>query len=236
MAVERNLEFKVGIFVFIGLLILVGFVFLIGDFSFFKPGWHLRVTFGFSNGVKISAPVRFAGVDAGKVQNIDVSYDPKTKSTKVELLVWLSGDTKVPVDSKAWVNTLGLLGEKYIEIIPGTNYTEFLKEGDVLIGKDPVSMQEITDLGRKIALKLEDSIDNVNEVIKDQETKEDLKEVIHNLKYLTASAKAIMERMEKGQGTIGRLLYDEKIADDLESFIEDLKNHPWKLLHKPKRQ
>ena len=235
MAVERNLEFKVGMFIFIGLIVLTGFVFLISDFSFFKPGWHLKVVFGFANGVKLSAPVRFAGIDAGKVQDIKVFYDPKTKKTVVELLVWLNGDTRIPVDSKAWVNTLGILGEKYIEIIPGTNYTEFLKEGDILIGEDPVSMQEITKMGREIALKLEDSIDNVNEVIKDETTKEDFKEVIHNLKYLTSSAKAVMQEVEKGQGTIGRLIYDEKIADDLESLVEDLKKHPWKLLHKSKK-
>jgi len=236
MAIERNLEFKVGIFVSVGIIILIGFVFLIGDFSFFKPGWHLKIVFGFANGVKLSAPVRFAGIDAGKIQDISVFYDPKTEKTVVELLVWLKGDTRVPVDSKAWVNTLGLLGEKYIEIVPGSNYTEFLKEGDILMGEDPISMQEITDLGRKIALKLEDSIDNINEVIKDEQTKEDFKDVIHNLKALTSSAKVAMQEVEKGQGTIGRLIYDEKIADDLESLVEDLKRHPWKLLHKSKNR
>ena len=235
MAVERNLEFKVGIFVFIGILILTGFVFLIGDFSFFKPGWNLKIVFGFANGVKLSAPVRFAGVDVGKVQDMKVFYDPKSEKTIVELSAWLEGNTRVPVDSTALVNTLGILGEKYIEIIPGSDYTEFFKEGDILLGEDPISMQEVTSLGREIALKLEDSIDNVNEVIKDEKTKKDFKEVISNLKYLTGSLKEVMEQIEEGQGTIGRLIFDSKIADDLESFVEDLKKHPWKLLHKSKK-
>ena len=234
MAIERNLELKVGIFVLVAIVILVGFVFFIGDFSFFKPGWHLKIIFGFANGVKLAAPVRFAGVDAGKVQNIDVFYNPKTNKTNVEVLVWLDGNVKVPIDSEAKVETLGILGEKYIEIMSGSDYTEFFKEGDTMVGIDPVSMQEVTRLGKEIALKLEESIENVNEVVEDEATKKNFKETIENLKYLTASAKTIMETMESGQGTIGRLIYDEKIADDLESFVEDLKNHPWKLLHKTK--
>ena len=167
---------------------------------------------------------------------MNVFYDPKSEKTVAELSVWLKGDTKVPIDSKAFVNTLGLLGEKYIEIIPGSDYTEFFREGDILMGEDPISMQEITKLGREIALKLEDSIDNVNEVIKDEQAKQDFKEVISNIKYLTGSLKEVMEQIEQGQGTIGRLIFDSRIADDLESFVEDIKKHPWKLLYKSKEK
>ena len=112
MAVESNLELKVGTFVIIALILLCIFVFMISDISLFKPGWNLKLIFGFADGVKIAAPVRVAGVDMGKVKEIKMFYDTKEKKTVIEILVWLSSDAKVPVDSRAWVNQLGLLGEK----------------------------------------------------------------------------------------------------------------------------
>jgi ABC-type transport system involved in resistance to organic solvents, periplasmic component len=118
MAAEQNLELKVGIFVLIALIVLSGFVFLISDVSLFRPGMSLKVVFGFANGLKKAAPVRLAGVDVGKVLDIRIFYDNQAQRTKIEVSAWLTGDTKVPVDSTAWINQLGLLGEKYLENYP----------------------------------------------------------------------------------------------------------------------
>ncbi|MDP2939593.1 MAG: MlaD family protein [Candidatus Omnitrophota bacterium] len=236
MAVEQNLELKVGIFVLIALIVLSGFVFLISDISLFKPGWNLKIIFGFANGLKKSAPLRLAGVDMGKVQDIRIFYDSNLQKTRIEILAWLNADAKVPVDSKAWINQLGLLGEKYVEIIPGKNYSSFLKTGDQLVGVDPIAMEELAEMGRKIALKLEDSLEGFNEVVKDEVNRKSLKEMIENLKNLSDSANTVLSRVKDGQGTVGKLLYDEKIYNDLESFAEDIKKHPWKLLFKTKEK
>jgi len=232
MAVESNLELKVGVFVIIALVLLIIFVFLISDISFFKPGWNLKVIFGFADGVKIASPVRVAGVDMGKVKEIKMFYDTKEKKTVIEIMVWLGSDAKVPVDSKAWVNQLGLLGEKYIEIIPGKNYTSYLKDGDQLVGDDSISMRELGELGRKIAAKLDESITGINEVFKDEKTKTSLKELVTNLAGTTESLNAIFAKIKSGEGTVGRLLYEDTIYKDLEGLASDLKAHPWKLLRK----
>lgn len=236
MAVEQNLELKVGVFVLIALIVLTGFVFLISDISLFKPGWNLKVVFGFANGLKKAAPVRVAGVDAGKVQDIHIFYDSKLQKTQVEITAWLNADSKVPIDSKAWINQLGLLGEKYLEIIPGSNNVSFLKNNDQLVGEDPIAMEELAEMGRKLALKLEDSINGFNEVVNTPDGQKNLKEMVSNFKQISESLNSVLLRIKEGEGTIGKLINDETIYNDLESFAADIKKHPWKLLFKTKEK
>ena len=59
---KTKLELKVGFFVFIGLLILIIFILSIGGFKTWSSGYHINLSFNFVNGVKVGAPVRFAGV------------------------------------------------------------------------------------------------------------------------------------------------------------------------------
>lgn len=209
MTKKSRLELAVGIFILIGLGILVLFVFFIRDFQIIKPGYKFDVVFGFANGVKVGAPTRLAGVDVGEVKGIDISYDPATTKTKVRIRIWASKGTQIPADSKVWINTLGLLGEKYVEIIPGKNYALITKENDSLIGQDPVSMEEITEEAKKLISKMEESLNGLNEVL---------------------------AQLNSGQGNIGKLFYDEEIYKNMVDLTDDLKHHPWKLLWKEKEK
>lgn len=158
---KSKLELKVGIFVFIGLIILVTFVLLIGDIKTWRSGYNVKFKFSFINGVKIGAPVRFAGVDVGEVKDIKIIFNSQDQKIDVEILGWLRNDVNIPVDSTVWVNTLGLLGEKYIEIMPGKNYSVLVKPNDTLIGNDPIAMQEVGELAKKIAEDVDKSIEKL---------------------------------------------------------------------------
>ncbi|MFC1704385.1 MlaD family protein [Candidatus Omnitrophota bacterium] len=225
MARESKVELKVGIFVLIGVAFLFVLVFLIGDLSFMNPGWEMKAVFGFANGVKPASPVRLAGVDAGTVKDAVVFFDQKDQKNKVEISIWLKSGLKIPKDSKVWVNTLGLLGEKYIEIIPGTDYSEYLKAGDMIVGEDPISMEQITKLVSEIASKVETSVEEFNEIVEDDETKRSIKEMLAHLNSIT-------RKIDEGQGTLGRFVNDDSIYRDLEILTDDLKKHPWKLIHR----
>jgi len=153
---KTKLELKVGIFVFLGLIILTAFVLSIGKFRTWAAGYDVNVVFNFINGVKVGAPVRFAGMDVGEVKKITLAFDPVEEKTKIKLDCWVRKDLMIPSDSTVWVNTLGLLGEKYVEIIPGKDYKNCLAAKQELIGTDPLAMHEVMELAKKIA-------DNVNE-------------------------------------------------------------------------
>ncbi|MBM3251532.1 MAG: MCE family protein [Candidatus Omnitrophica bacterium] len=202
-----SVRLKVGAFVLVGLILLFIFVFLVGDFSVFQPGNNIKVIFGFASGIKNASPVRLAGVDVGTVKDAKIFYDLNDKKTKVEVQLWIKNNINIPVDSKVWINTLGLLGEKYVEIIPGIDTVKFLANGDTIIGEDPVPVQEITRMAGEIASKLEESLGALKEIIR---------------------------KINEGEGTIGKFVTDDEIYKDLELLVDDLKNNPWKLLHKPK--
>ena len=139
-----SFEVKVGMFILIGVIILIGMIFSIGDIYFIKPGYHIKVLFNFANGIALNAPVRLAGIEVGEVDSVKIYYDTSEQRTKVELSTWIkSKDFKIEEDSRAVINTLGLLGEKYLEIFPGES-EKTLEEGSVLTGIDPVSTENMT--------------------------------------------------------------------------------------------
>lgn len=206
---KTRMELKVGIFVFCGIIALSAFVLVIGKFNTWSTGYRINFIFGFVNGVKVGAPVRFAGVDVGEVKSVQIFLDNKDAQSKVKVGAWVRNEVKIPVDSTVWVNTLGLMGERYVEVMPGSNHSVCLKENGVLVGTDPIAMHEVAQLAKDITLNLDESI----------------------------------TRLQNGEGTVGKLLYDDAvynqiraIMQEFELFVADIRKHPWKLFWKGKEK
>lgn len=236
-----DFELKVGIFVFIGIIILTIIVFSISDFEIARGGYYLRAVFNFANGIETGAPVRVAGVKVGEVKDLRIVYSEENKQPQVELLIWIRKGIAIYANSVAYINTLGLLGEKYLEIIPGSKGGSALKEGDLFQGKDSVSMAQVTELGYQIAYKLDRVIASVDALLGDPEVKSAFKETMKNTRKLTqefqalsASTHEIIDKIKRGEGTLGKLVSDEGLYNDIEGFVQDLKAHPWKLLYRPR--
>lgn len=202
-----DFEFKVGMFVAIGIAIFISMIFSIGSFRSFEQRYSLKLRFNFANGVQVAAPVRLAGVRVGEVSDIDIVLDKENQKTVVDLTIVLNKKAKVEKDAEAFINTLGLIGEKYIEIMPGTAGNETLKSGQTLIGKDSVPVEKVTEKAY---------------------------EMMVDFKKLTESANIVMDKVKTGQGTVGKLFMEDGLYKELEDFVKDLKAHPWKLLQKPR--
>ncbi|PIV39564.1 MAG: hypothetical protein COS29_01915, partial [Candidatus Omnitrophica bacterium CG02_land_8_20_14_3_00__42_8] len=168
MFTRMNFELKVGIFIFIGIVILSVIIFSIGNFYSVKRGYNLNVVFSFANGIGIGAPVRYSGVQVGEVQDINVYFDEKENKPLVKLNVWVSQNTWINENAKAAINTLGLLGEKYLEISPGTRDTRLLQKGDTLRGQDPVSTEEMARSTKELIEKIGNLTDSVNKIAGDE--------------------------------------------------------------------
>lgn len=204
-----DLELKIGIFVVLGLVILGFIVFSIADYRFFKPGFNIKVIFDYGGGVKLSSPVRLAGVGVGEVKDIRVYFDPVLNKTQVEFSCWIEKNTKIPLDSKIYIESLGLFDDKCLDIIPSINYAVTLKEADFLMGEEQVSMQDVIQMSHKIALKLDEAI---------------------------ASLNLVLGKVKTGQGSLGKFLSNDTLYNDAEELFKDLKAHPWKLLYRPKEK
>ncbi len=239
-----GLEFKVGLFVLAAIAILVGLVLKAGDF-YLKPGYQVRFFFDSVSGVDVGSPVRLAGVNVGETKSIRVVRDEQGE-TQVEVSAWISQGVFIEDDAKVAVNSLGLLGEKYIEILPGTGGHPTLSDGGTLIGSPPVGFEDLIGNSNRLIHKIEFTMDNLNQVAGDPEFKaglkgtfvnadvltRDLRETTDDLKDAAKSARIVLARLRDGEGSVGRLLKNDKIARDLEDFVADIKAHPWKLLKK----
>lgn len=234
MPKETHLEFKVGLFVLLSLAGLTVLIFSISDNSFLEKGKVFRVVFGFANGLKKSAPVRIAGVDEGTVKDIKLFFDRQDSRTKAEVSVWVRKDTQVPVDSVVTINQLGLLGEKYVEIVPGIETTKFFEDGQWIIGEDPLSQQVISQRVLDIVKKLDSTVAGLNVILNDQENLLSIRRTLANVSELSGNLSAIAKDIREGKGTLGKLLYDERFYNDLQGLTADLKENPWKLLYRPK--
>jgi ABC-type transporter Mla subunit MlaD len=136
----------------------------------------------------------------GEVKDINLIFHAQEQKTKIQVVCWIKNKVMIPRDSTVWVNTLGLLGEKYVEIMPGKDYSNCLLADQDLIGVDPIPMNVVLDLAQNIA-------NNVNESI---------------------------VKIKNKEGTIGKLLYDDKIYNELDALVTDIRKHPWKLFFKTK--
>ncbi len=206
---KSRLELKVGIFVFVGMIILATFILFIGNFKTWSFGYYIDVVYNFVNGVKLGAPVRFAGVDVGEVKGIKFFTAPEQGNTKIRITCWLSQDVKIPVDSTVWVNTLGLMGEKYIEIMPGKNHSQYLADGQELKGEDPLPMQEIGEMAKAIAKNLDDTL------------------------FAIRNKQGTVGRFLSDDSVYIEI---ESLVKQLEGLVADIRSNPWKLFWKSKEK
>lgn len=204
-----DFEFKVGMFVAIGIAIFISMIFSIGSLRNLRQMYNLKMRFDYVNGLEMAAPVNVAGVQVGEVKDIKVIFDKARQRTVVEVLVSLDKEAKIQEDSEAFINMLGLIGEKYIEILPGTPGKRTLAPGDILQGKESVPVEKLVEKGYH---------------------------VMDNFDRLIDSANVVMDKVKSGEGTIGKLFMDDGLYKELDEFVKDLKAHPWKLLSKPRRQ
>jgi len=206
MSSKSNLELKLGLFVLIGIIILAFAVFSIRELKSWQTGYEIFIRFNFLNGVKVGAPVRFRGVDVGEVRKVQILYDPQTLDSYAEVCCWIKNSIQIPKDSQVWINTLGILGEKYLEIMPGKENV-FLLPKTIIKGNEPVAMHEVVELTRRLANNIEAEITQ----LKKQEN------TLGKLLYDDKLYKKL-----------------ESILDDLKDLSEELKAHPWKLFYRPK--
>ena len=238
-------EVKVGLFVFIAFVLLAVMIFSISDFYTTQAQYTypLRVRFNFVNGIDSGAPVRVSGVKVGEVRSVRVYRDEANQRVQVELGVRLSRDAVLEEDSTAYINTLGLLGEKYLEIVPGTPGGRVLTAGEILVGKDSVSTEKLIESSYRTVQQMDQAIGSINRVLSDPETQDSLKETLSNSKEATAQltqfltqANEVMGKINRGEGTIGRLLTQDDLYQDLKVMTGDLKANPWKLFYHPKEK
>ncbi len=177
---RSRIEVRVGIFVFIGLTALCLMIVLFGfrNMRFIKNTYSLTAVFQFTNGVVLGAPVRFAGVDVGKVEKIEFA---DRQSNDVYLKLSIRKGIVIRKDARLIVNSLGVMGEKYLEFIPKTVTAEPYASGEQVDGEEPLPLNDVI----AEALRTVEHFRKIFEEVFDEKTKENIRATIQNLRNLT---------------------------------------------------
>jgi len=179
---------KIGLFMFAGLIILGAFVVKIQDIPIGERGRRVHVTARFPTvaGIDKKADVRIAGVRVGQVVDI------KLEGGEALLTLSLAPDVALHQGASARLSTLGMLGERYVNILPGDPSAPALPADSVLNGSSPPTFGEVlktaTDIGadvKEVTLALRKSIGG-------QPGAEKLTEIVDNIQELTASLKVLI--------------------------------------------
>jgi len=141
---------KVGAFMLVALGIMAFFILKIEDINVRRHGTRkISAIFDDVAGLDEKSAVRIAGVRKGKVTSVHVRPDGRAKVN-----MEVDDDVPLHLDAKAKVANLGLLGEKYIEIDPGTQTAAVIpanQEKVLLTGYEPASMDDVTNQVAAIA-------------------------------------------------------------------------------------
>ncbi len=231
----RWLQLKVGLVIIAAVAgILVAIMNLNEGMGLFRQQATFRALVDDSHGIKVGAPVRLNGVDTGNVIRIAID----SSSGKVSLTFTINQDI-VPLlrrDAAVLIRPMGLLGDKYLELLPGTPKEPPLQNGSVLTGQ---AESDITGLADSATATLE----NVNRSLKDLQTiLTGLKEgkgtagklvtdpalfdhtttFLRKAEAVSDKATQLLARIEKGEGTLGRLVMDRAFYDRAAAAVDEL--------------
>ena len=186
-------QLKVGILTLASLAVLVAAVFLItGQTGFFASTMLIRTYVPDAAGLKSGAPVRLAGVDVGNVQQVRFTgRSDLAQSIEIVMEINRRYEANLRRDSDAILAAEGLLGQRYINISPGTPGSPPIGPDGIVQFRDTTEFSELVGGSR-------DLLDNLN--------------------VLTAKINAVIEKVESGEGSIGKLIYDDSFYRRLDNI------------------
>lgn len=152
-------ETKVGL-LFLGSIALVAiFAYYLGVLSPFTSAKELTVLYNFAGGIEEGSPVRVMGIKVGKVKKIE--FDPSAKAPsgeEVKLKIKIQVDNKawstIRKDSKFFINLAGVIGEKFLEISPGTMSEPEFTNNELVRGEDPPRIDQLISQSYGLAGKI----------------------------------------------------------------------------------
>lgn len=183
-------EAKVGLFTLVSIVLIVVVISFLGIFSFANIGYKIEVSFENAKGLKPGNLVRFAGVDIGNIKDISI------KDNRV--LVDISVDKKyqIPENSIFTIGADGLLGEKYVDVVPPKEPNgAYIKSGSVITGSNPKGIDEFLDKSSDVLKKLENVLDSMNNIVGDKELQDSLKKTVVNMDKITGNIEALTGSM-----------------------------------------
>lgn len=227
----------VGAFLVLGLALFALGLFFIGDRRMlFDKSFHVFAEFREISGLQNGATVRVGGMDAGEVDRINVPSGPSGKfrvRMRVRQEVW----PLMRLDSVASIQNDGLVGNKFVQVDPGTDASPQVEEGGTISSREPFDLADMFD-------RLSETIDLITAAITDVKAGVDealsavslttndaraligdvgtqLRSVTRSSQALAADLQVILRNVRDGKGTVGKFVTDDEFYERVKGIAAE---------------
>ena len=227
-------EVKVGVMMIIALALLAAGIFFIGDMgSVFGDRYELVTLMRSAQGLAPGASVQLAGQPVGQVARIGFIGPEDRPPSGEGLAVWLAINRQVQSqirsDSRARVRTLGLLGDRIIDIEPGSLGARTLEPGDTLVAAEVFDYAELLDEASTAVVSLTDLVRSLDALTRDLLAGEGTvgqllvnRDLYDHLVGMSGDLSRLLASVNSGEGALGRLVKDDELYDRLVGAMASL--------------
>ncbi len=185
---------KLGVFIFVGILMFIIGIYFIGQRQqLFSSTFVISGVFKDISGLQVGNNVRFSGINVGIIEHIEQITD---STVRVDMLINENSRKFIKKNAKALIGSDGLMGNRILLIIPGPANNNVIANNDRIETAQSVSMDDIL---------------------------KNVKITSENAAKITNDLSVITENMRNGKGTIGKLFIDSTFADHLEDALINIK-------------
>jgi len=227
-------EWKVGLLIILALGLLGVGIFLIGEQSNLFTSKNRYVSYFRSvGGLNQGSPVQLNGVEVGTVKDIVLPTAAEATEIKVVIEVDERYAARIRQDSMARIKTLGLLGDKYVELTTGSTDTAPIPPGGVIPAAPPTNVDKLVASGEdvmdnvvQISADLRDVLRRMDQgkgLLGELTTESDTGERVTDAIVETMeTVRRVAKKVESGKGPIPRLIQDPELADRMASSVDRL--------------
>jgi phospholipid/cholesterol/gamma-HCH transport system substrate-binding protein len=233
---------RTGFLFFVASMIIIAAVYFVGDGGgLFKDYTTYYAYFPSASGLRSDSRVFLSGVPVGTVQSLGFPEDIEEQRIKVTLAIQTKYADRIRVDSIAWIESQGLLGDKQVSILLGSPQKPRLPPGQVIRAEDQSVIEGL--IGKKLVSGTSDLLENMIEVLKEvnagkgtlgqfiknpelyanlNEFTRSLASTSRDLSAATTDLKGIIDEVRTQQGTLGKLIFSREYAEEFTQAIRNL--------------
>lgn len=231
---DTGSNWKLGMFVIVGLLLFVITIYFVGkQQNLFGDTFLLKSKFKTVSGLKVGNNVRFSGINVGTISEIELIND---SAVVVSLLMEEDVQKYIKKDAMASIGSDGLMGDKVMTISPGISSNETVKDNDFIKSKSPVEMEDLmksvktsVDNAGIITAQLAEFTYNMNngegtlsKLMNDKEFANSLKKTLVNLEVSTKEFSQFTSSMNNGKGILSKVVNNEQLGTKVDSTMSNL--------------
>lgn len=231
---DTGSNWKLGMFVIVGLILFTVTIYFVGkQQNLFGSTFNLKSKFKTVSGLKVGNNVRFSGINVGTISEIQLVND---SSVVVVLVIEEDVQKYIKTDAMASIGSDGLMGDKVLTISPGTSSNQVIKDNAFIESKSPLEMEDlmksvktsvdnaglITAQLAEFSYKMNNGDGTLSKLMNDKEFANSLKKTLLNLEASTKEFSTFTASMNNGKGILSKVVSDERLSKKLDSTMTNL--------------